>query len=871
MADSFDELTQPVDRRRFRLALNLGIGLVLALCLGMTGWSIYRDYRAAWDQEQHKLAALSRALEGYTNALLQQSYQSLRVCAERVVSENAWESDAALLAILRDAIRYDPVSSYLFARVGDHYVMIDSGGRQVTIESALAHLGDIERLPGYPVIGHPLTLPGVRGQMLPLLIDAQGRGQSELQIGALISMERFAQLLQRLELGTMNGGLVAIDGTVLYRAPLPERYVGTSIRKNSPIRAYLDDSWRSYVRGNNIDGVDTLYAMSPLPNFPVRALIGETVSDFREPWLRRSTYIALLITFSLLALALAGRKLLALATQISESEQFHRRLFADVNDGILLMSNDHHIRAANRAAARMFAVGENGALKNRSLAGLSTLHQPDGTLSRARADEFCSSVLNGDGARQLEWRFQREGGQGEFDCELNMSLFRWRDEDQLLAVFHDVTEHRRDIAELAYQANHDSLTRLPNRYWLTRHIDAHIAHHPERLFAVLILDLNRFKEVNDTLGHQYGDKVLIEVGQRLQQWLREQSASIARLGGDEMAITFAARDEAAIHSMCRGVTQVLSFPVLVGGVHMELSASIGVALYPAHGSDAGDLLRCADIAMYRAKHLRQDYAFYRSSEDKYTPDRLALHTQLGRAIRRGNLELYYQPKIQLRDGTVIGYEALLRWPRKNSEMLQPGEFIPLAENTELIHPLTDWVLNAALRQLQQWQRQGLTTRLAINISTNNLRNPNFIREVKSILEQYRIEPGLIELEVTESTLMVDPELGLRCLHDLRRLGVLLSIDDFGTGYSSLAYLKQLPVQLLKIDRSFVSAMLRSASDELIVQSTITLAHSFDLQVVAEGVEDKATATALARMGCDITQGYYFGKPVPAGQISTRPA
>ena len=861
-----DRTHQTTERRRFHLTLNMSIGLILALCIGITGWSIHRDYDASWDQQEHNLAALSQALEGYTSALLQQAYESIRVSADKMLGIGAFAEDSAVLEVLRDAMRYDPVSSYLFIRVGERMIVIDRSGRKIANEIVLPNPGVIENVPGYAPLGRPIQVPGSRGLMLPLLIDVQERNGEDIQVGALISTERFAQLLQRLQLGPLTGGLVSGDGTLLYRIPQPERYTGQSLPENSPIRPVLKEPGLHYLHGASVDGRDTLFALTSSPYFPIRAFIGESTADFRGPWLQRSAYVVLLTLFSLAALIFAGRRLHELIGQISQSEEFHRRLFSDVNDGILLISDDCRVQAANHAAARLFGVNDSTALSNRTLAGLSPRYQADGSSSQARAAAFCARIEQGCGNQQVEWRFQRDGNQGEFDCEMNLAPFQWRGEDRLLVVFHDVTEQKRNLIKLEYQANHDSLTKLPNRYWLMRHIDAHIRENPSQLFAVLLMDMNRFKEVNDTLGHQYGDKVLIEVGQRLRRWLHEQGAAIARLGGDEMAMTFAADGEEEVQSLCRGITQVLRYPLVVGGVHMELSASIGVALYPAHGHDAGDLLRCADIAMYHSKQLRQDYAFYRSSDDNYTPARLALHTQLGRAIRKNRLELFYQPKVQLSDGATVGFEALLRWPHRHKGMMPPGEFIPLAENTELIHPLTHWVLNSALQQLQRWQQQGLTTRVAINISTNNLRNPDFLGEIQTLLNRYQIAPQLVELEVTESALMEDPELGLHNLHALRNLGVTLSIDDFGTGYSSLAYLKRLPVQVLKIDRSFVSAMVHSASDAVIVQSTITLAHNFGMQVVAEGVEDEQTLSALARMGCDIMQGYFCGEPVPADKI-----
>ncbi|MNP02978.1 Cyclic di-GMP phosphodiesterase Gmr [compost metagenome] len=270
--------------------------------------------------------------------------------------------------------------------------------------------------------------------------------------------------------------------------------------------------------------------------------------------------------------------------------------------------------------------------------------------------------------------------------------------------------------------------------------------------------------------------------------------------------------------------------------------------------------------MYQAKGSRRSFMLYHRGMDNYTPERLALHNWLGRAIREGGLQLHYQPKVRLSDHQVTGFEALLRWEHPERGMIPPSEFIPLAESCELIHPLTHWVIDQALCQLRSWIDRGLDTCIAINISANNLRNPAFVGELRVLLERYRVPAGLVELEVTEGTLLEDPEMALQSLQSIRDLGVALSIDDFGTGYSSLAYLKRLPVQVLKIDRTFVSAMSSNSSDAMIVQSTVGLGHNFGMLVVAEGVEDASTAEALTRLGCDIAQGYYFGHPMPAERV-----
>lgn len=871
MPNSLEQLLhrQPgLQQQRIGRSLLISMILALLLAVGFSGWSILRDYQASTEQHRRNMMALSRALEGYTSALLQQSYESIRVSAEKLDELQLRAGDRTrILQVLSDAMRYDPVSSHLFARVDGELFIVDAAGRSVpgrALNRQLAALGEgAFAEPLYP----PLRSPDDDGFLLPLVINLQVNSPQPLQLGALIPTERFGRLLERLGLEQdMNGGLLSSWGMVLYRTPNPERYITRTLPADSPLLQERLSTGASFVAADSLDGVPSLYMLTPSPRFPLYAVVGEARSSFYRHWLRRTLLTLGLLAGSLLLLGLAALQLKRLIAQVSQGEEFYRRLFTDVNDGLLLVDREGTIRTANLVAARLFGLADAERLCGRQPSLMAPERQPDGRLSVVAANLMRNAALEGHD-QQFEWRFLRQDNGAHFDCELRVSLFHWRGEALLLSVLHDITERKRYLAEQEFLATHDSLTQLPNRYWLVRHIDERVRQCAQQRFAVLLLDMNRFKEVNDTLGHQHGDRVLTELGERLQGWLSEQKASVARLGGDEMAVVSAALlDQAALHGLCSGIAQIIARPLLVDGIHLELSASIGIAMFPEHGASASDLLRCADIAMYQAKRERREYALYQRSADNHTPERLALHTQLGRAIREGGLELYYQPKVRLSDRRVVGFEALLRWPHPDKGMIAPSEFIPLAESTELIHPLTRWVLGEALGQLKRWQDQGLGTCLAVNISTHNLLNPRFIPELAELLAQHRVAAEMLELEVTEGTLMEDPEQALRSLQAIRELGVNLSIDDFGTGYSSLAYLKRLPVQVLKIDRTFISAMTENASDAMIVQSTLALAHNFAMQVVAEGVEDEATAAALARQGCDIAQGYHFGRPMPAREL-----
>jgi diguanylate cyclase (GGDEF)-like protein len=415
-----------------------------------------------------------------------------------------------------------------------------------------------------------------------------------------------------------------------------------------------------------------------------------------------------------------------------------------------------------------------------------------------------------------------------------------------------------------HQALHDALTGLANRVLFRRDVETALV---DGTAAVIVMDLDRFKEVNDTLGHGHGDLLLVAVARRLRPVLSDD-ATLARLGGDEFAVLLpdAGPDEAA--DVARHLLDAVRAPFDVEGMALEVGTSIGVARAPEDGEDVETLLKRADIAMYKAKEQRIGWLRYAPHMDDRTPERLVLVAELRRAIEAKELVLHYQPKLDLVKRRVTSVEALVRWPHPVRGMVSPGEFIPLAEHTGLIRPLTDWVLGEAVAQAARWEAAKLPLRVAVNISSRSLLEERFAEGVAALLLRHRVKPSLLELEITESVLLADPEKAERVLIELDTFGVRLSIDDFGTGYSSLGYLKRLPVHVLKIDRSFVSDMIESASDHAIVASTVTLSRNLDLEVVAEGVEDDATMVELSRLGCHMAQGFGISRPVPAADLDT---
>ncbi len=425
----------------------------------------------------------------------------------------------------------------------------------------------------------------------------------------------------------------------------------------------------------------------------------------------------------------------------------------------------------------------------------------------------------------------------------------------------------RQAKQLASQAMYDPLTGLANRTLLHKQLEHEIevSKRMHTSFGVALLDLDRFKEVNDTLGHYVGDELLREAGRRLKETVRSVD-TVARLGGDEYVLLIHDLSPKNLPIIAKKILACLDKPFHWKNQSIDISASLGVSLYPAQCSDANGLLRCADIAMYAAKRSGKDYALYTPELDHTNCNDLSLKSELREAIQSDQLCLYYQPQVNHRSQRVVGLEALVRWDHPQRGFLGPDHFVPLAEEAGLIGPLTHWVLKTALQQLAALRQQGHALTMAVNLSARNLHDMMLPADIHDLLAESGIPPGQLTLEITESAVMANPSDGLSILTELDRMGVTIAIDDFGTGYSSLAYLKRLPVDELKIDKSFVTDMENNENDAVIVRSTIDLAHNLGLKVVAEGVETRGVWDLLSMLGCDSSQGYLMGRPMPAEKL-----
>lgn len=445
-------------------------------------------------------------------------------------------------------------------------------------------------------------------------------------------------------------------------------------------------------------------------------------------------------------------------------------------------------------------------------------------------------------------------------------------EPQIFCIDVDLTEHKKQAAALAFLSDFDAVTQLPNRQHFTRCVDKAIAQarQQEQQCAVLLMDLDNFKDINDSFGHSAGDQLLMQVSRRLQQGCEAQHV-LARLGGDEFGVLLPAvqSDVEATEFAALLMRQLQQPCVLNNGAEVNTAVSVGISLYPDHATSSEDLIRAADAAMYKVKgEGRNHIALYNDALTAQAKQRVVLETRLRQAIKNDVLQCYYQPQIDIASGKVVGAEVLLRWHDDELGVVTPSVFIPLAEGCGLIHDLGAWVLRQSLRQLKHWLDQGMAPfSLAVNVSAQQFSKDQLLEELKLALAETAVPPELLELEVTESVLMIDETRVIATMHQIKALGVRLAIDDFGTGYSSLSYLRRLPLDVLKIDRRFIEHIPQAKDDIQITTAIIALAHTMNFKVLAEGVETAEQLAFLRQQGCDYYQGYYFSKALPAREFS----
>jgi diguanylate cyclase (GGDEF)-like protein/PAS domain S-box-containing protein len=550
---------------------------------------------------------------------------------------------------------------------------------------------------------------------------------------------------------------------------------------------------------------------------------------------------------------------------LREAERSYRSLFDNAIEGIFRTTPDGRYLDANPALARIYGFATPQEL-------VSSLHDIESQLyaDPGRREEFMRIVKARGEISGFESRVYRKNGDTIWISENARAVFD--DEGRVLhyeGTVEDITERRQNQARIEQQANYDSLTGLANRSLLNDRLQQAIytaASYGARL-AVVFVDLDRFKYVNDTLGHDVGDRLLQVMAERLTAAVAE-SDTVARLGGDEFVLLLhghAGPDTVA--AVLERLLPTVAAPLRYGQNDLDVTCSIGVALYPDDGTDSATLLKHADSAMYRAKEQgRNNFQFFTEDLNRAMKERFDLESQLRRGLERGQFELHYQPRVDLTTRKIIGAEALLRWHVPGRGLVSPATFIPVAEEIGIIGQISEWVLHAACVQNKRWLDAGLSCVVSVNVSPQQFRGDGLLPLIKNALADSGLDPGCLEIEITESTVMDAGERMVETLHAIKKLGVHIAIDDFGTGYSSLSYLKRFPVDRLKVDRSFVQHM-DDADDAVIVRAIIALGHNLGLKVLAEGVETEEQLAFLHANGCDELQGYLISKPVSAWQMT----
>ncbi len=548
------------------------------------------------------------------------------------------------------------------------------------------------------------------------------------------------------------------------------------------------------------------------------------------------------------------------------AEARYRALVDQAADLIVVADRSGVVRFLSPSAERVLATNGAGPARDGTGAPMNLL---DAVVPADREQLSAALTVAAPGAVVPEVGVRIEGAEG-------IRCFEMRVEDLtddssvggIVIAAHDVTDRVALQADMQHRALHDSLTGLPNRALLADRFEQalRVGQRDGTRTGLLLIDLDRFKEVNDTFGHHYGDALLTQIGPRLTAALREVD-TVARLGGDEFAVLVPGVDDLThVAGVAAKLVAALQTPFHVEGVDLDVEASIGVVLSGEHGEDPTVLLQRADIAMYVAKTTHVGVSTYDPHADGHSPARLALLGDLRRALEHEELMLHFQPKVSISTGAVVGVEALVRWQHPEHGLLYPDAFIPLAEHTGLIGALTRYVLSCALAQARIWSDSGAPLTVSVNLSARNLVDERLPAQVADLLRTHGVPPALLELEITESAIMTDPDRAQRLLAALTALGVRISIDDFGAGYTSLGQLKNLPVTELKIDRSFVMTMIEDHRNALIVQSVVDLGHNLGLTLVAEGVESAQALATLAAFGCDVAQGYHLCRPVPGADL-----
>lgn len=714
--------------------------------------------------------------------------------------------------------------------------------------------------------------------LLPL---RTGNGVFLGALAAQIDLAYFERLLSSLDVGTR--GFLAIwrsddFSLVLRRPPLPNDMART-LPADHPVRSAIASGLRDGVVKSSAysDGLPRILGVRVLADAPFYVVAGLAEDEVLASWRTKRLAVVLVGLLLLLVLWLMRGLLkrsevsLAQAIDVAQVAEGRLKLMASVyehtSEAILVTDASMHIVSVNRAFVT---------LTGYELADVQGMNPSVLSAGRTSPEDYevMWRAINDKGSWQGEiWDRRKDGS-----CYPKwLTISTLQDPDgkvtHYIGSFTDISERKLAEQRIHELAHNDMLTGLANRFSLEQRLAQAIgtARRENRHLAVMFIDLDRFKSINDTLGHPVGDQLLRDVAKRLQTSVRA-SDIVARLGGDEFVVVMTDLNESVVHAvpmMGGKIVRQLSRPYRIDGHELLSTPSIGIAIFPADGEDTGALMKAADTAMYHAKSQgRANYQFFTEAMNQAAAERLQLERALRQALERQEFRLHFQPQIDIASGQVVAIEALIRWQNPQIGLVPPDKFIPLAEEVGLIEAIGRWVLEQSGRECQRLAEAGYAgIRIAVNLSMHQLRKRDIVGIVRGVLQDNRIAPGQLELEVTETVTMEAPETTIGVLRQLRALGVLLSVDDFGIGYSSLARLKLLPIHGLKLDRTLVGDIETDVNDAAICAAAIAMAHSLGLKVVAEGVETAAQLEHLRRLGCDLAQGYYFSRPLPIDELN----